>query len=185
MRDLCAFAAFDGAVFDRPLLVTEPGRDANRHFASAVAAAARAAGDDATAVAAADYDADKDELADERGAAARFAALEGGLRTLKLAMREQGDHLREQRFYRYELRARRHNPATPVWEKVASLVYGWSSDYGNSIARPFAWLLALIGVFAIVYGLWGAAVEVAGADLDSVRRALEFSLHNVFRPFDV
>jgi hypothetical protein len=180
-----AFAAFDGAVFERRLMLSEPGESAYSNFRRAIKQAQRAVDDDEKVTAADDYDPDKDQWRNERGAAARFGALEGGLRTLKLAMRQQSDHVREQRFFEYELRARQKNPSTPRWEAAASRLYGWASSYGNSILRPLGWLGGLCIFCAALFWVWGNHLNVAAPDWPSVVSAFDLSFRNVFRPFDV
>ena len=175
-----AFALLDGAVFERPIRYADPHRpDAHGWRARAARAgrdllralifrphpqspdgafeAARAATRDAVdrdrkVQNAKGYDETKDPVAAERGAEARWRALAGGFRTLKLAMAAQSDHDREQRFYRYELKARLEQPSTPVWEKsLIGPLYGLGSDYGTSIVRPFLSLAVLILVFTLIY----------------------------------
>ena len=69
--------------------------------------------------------------ASEREEALR--ALEGGAQKLKLAMERDSDKLREQGFYRLELRARRKQFGTPWTEKLFSGLYAVAANYGASI----------------------------------------------------
>lgn len=126
---------------------------------------------------------------------ARLRALEGGCRTIKLAAETTRDRLSEQRFYRYELIARRDNTQTPSWERGLSRIFGRVADYGASIARPLAWLAWLWPASAAIYW-FGAAMANGrlselltyekGEKLDSsVAEALLLSGEALFRPFFV
>ncbi len=107
-------------------------------------------------------------------------ALEGGCRTLKLAFENQRDRVNEQRFYRYELIARRHNMLTPWWERWTSHLFGAVSDYGGSITRPIGFLGGLwLTMAAVFFGL-GLSVKCA-----SPWGALTLSGEMIFRPFFV
>ena len=77
--------------------------------------------------------------------------LEGGCRTVKVAMGKARDELMEQRYYRFQLKARRLQAGTPWLEKVSSRVYALTSDYGLSLSRPLFSLLVLLLVFAAIY----------------------------------
>jgi hypothetical protein len=92
---------------------------------------------------------DEAERAADREAALR--QLEGGCRVLKQAMEKSANKAREQVFYAFELMARRHQRATPWWERQMSRAYGAVADYGRSIGRPLVWLALLIPVFAAAY----------------------------------
>jgi hypothetical protein len=87
-------------------------------------------------------------LPDREGA---LRQLEGGCRVLKQAMEKSANKAREQMFYAFELMARRHQRATPWWERQLSRLYGWTADCGRSIGRPLFWLLASIPLFALAY----------------------------------
>lgn len=76
-------------------------------------------------------------------------SLEAGALKLKLAMEKDSDKLREQRFYRLELLARRKQTGTPWTEKTFSFAYEKFANYGASIGRP---LIAIIG-FTLLFGL--------------------------------
>ncbi|WP_375210473.1 pentapeptide repeat-containing protein [Hyphomonas jannaschiana] len=117
----------------------------------------------------------------------RWAALSGGYRTLKNVAERNGDFLLVQTYYRFEIKTRVKRPRIPFWEKVAAAFYGVSSDYGNSIARPFASLGIMLVTFALVY--LALAVHVGLVPLkdgqslkDAYLESLDFSLKNVFRP---
>jgi uncharacterized protein YjbI with pentapeptide repeats len=117
----------------------------------------------------------------------RLGALEGGFRTLKNIAERKGDFLLYQAYYRFEVRTRVKRPRIAFWEKVAATLYGLSSDYGNSIARPLFSLIFTLVSFAAIY--LALAIEVNLVDWQD-RAALQsgffesidFSLKNVFRP---
>jgi len=176
-----AFALFDGAEFKGRVLLSDPGEagenalfaTARKAAQAAVAADKQAKQDFAKAQRAHQQalaawernEASKPEkerakkpeapqalaFADERGPDKRFAALAGGLRTLKLAMAAQSDINREQRFYRYEIQARARMPAEPWPAKLAAAIYGAASDYGASVGRPFVALAVVLAVFSAGY----------------------------------
>jgi hypothetical protein len=190
-------AALDDAILDRKLILDDPSESvANQLFSaqmlSATVAAARA-----------DRDAriDKAEKADAGGKPKRvgvgqkaewlrhalerrFKELEGGCRVVKVAMGQARDELMEQRYYRFQLMARRRQPGAPVWERIFSLLYGAASDYGASMTRPFVALGVVIAVFGLAYFGLGAGLGAVAdpRDAGQVAQALEFSLTNTFRP---
>ena len=85
------------------------------------------------------------------------------------------------------MRTRVKRPEIAFWEKVAATLYGLSSDYGNSIARPFVSLAVILAGFATIY--LALAIEVNLVDWrdrsalqSGFFESLDFSLKNVFRP---
>ncbi|MCC5997319.1 MAG: pentapeptide repeat-containing protein [Oceanicaulis sp.] len=101
-------------------------------------------------------------------------AVEGGAQVLKHQMRLQADSLREQRFYRFELIARRLQSTTHWSERVSSHLFGWLADYGLSVSRPLGWLVVTMALCATAYfGLARSAglLDPAGAS-QSVRVAI-------------
>jgi uncharacterized protein YjbI with pentapeptide repeats len=113
-------------------------------------------------------------------------ALEGGAQKLKLAMERDSDKLREQGFYRLELRARRKQSGTPWTEKLFSGLYAVTANYGASIGRPTLLLLVMMCVLAA--GFYGLDFlihprEMACDPIGAVWQALDFSWSNVFKPF--
>jgi len=79
------------------------------------------------------------------GDAARF-------RRLKQLASDWKDHERELEFFAKELRAMRFYE-TKSWHAIAlNLAYGFFSDFGQSVWRPFLWLLGLT--------LFGAAISL-------------------------
>ena len=109
---------------------------------------------------------------------ARLEALEASFRTLKLAMEDTRARLSESRFFKMELRARRRrrDSEVPAWERFASLAYGVTADYGDSIARPLLFFLGTGLAFAFAY--WGlAALETETVvDWSRLGDALRYSL---------
>lgn len=126
-----------------------------------------------------------------------FRALEDCYRTLKLFNEDRRDRPEEGRFHRLELIARRRRRPNypirelfslkrekvgiPMWERMMSHIYGWGSNYGNSVVLPIGWLLGGVFVFAGLYLLmsdWFVHTP------NSVRfgEALNFSFGRVF-PF--
>jgi uncharacterized protein YjbI with pentapeptide repeats len=118
--------------------------------------------------------------------------LEAAFQTLKVAMAAQQSRLEEQRFYRFELVARRMQAGTPGFEKVFSILYSVTSAYGTSLIRPAVWLLALTFAFASVYWAMTQTLRdlamvfwpfpLGKIDPDMIN-ALTFSFRNVFQPF--
>ncbi|WP_193171688.1 pentapeptide repeat-containing protein [Nisaea nitritireducens] len=182
---LTAFAAFDGTVFKGKLLLAAARTEAEEQarFASVLCATGVAVRTDLETTSAKGYDPIKDHNKLERGANARFSALERGLRELKRAMAEEKDHGQEHRFFRFELQAKRHRPSIPLWEKIASWSYGVLSDYGNSIGRPLSALVLSVLAFWVIYWIWGASLDQSFHGLEKERSALEFSIRNVMQPF--
>ncbi len=82
---------------------------------------------------------------------ALLLSLEGGCRVLKQAMAYASDPLREQEFYRFELKARRAQTRSLPSEKFVSRAYELVSDYGSSIFRPVWWAVGLVPLFALLY----------------------------------
>jgi len=116
-----------------------------------------------------------------------LAALEGGFRTLKKVAEEKGNFLLSQTYYRFEVRTRVKRPEIAFWEKVAATLYGLSSDYGNSISRPFVSLAVILASFAAIYLALAIQVDLVDwKDREALQNgfleSLDFSLKNVFRP---
>jgi hypothetical protein len=116
---------------------------------------------------------------------ARLRELERGCRALKQAMMLASDRTREHLLFRFELMARRAQADTPAWEKLISHLYGAASDYGASLARPFAALAMLVLMCAGLFWSWGASVGLVSFDGNLVvtgADALGLSWRNVIRP---
>jgi hypothetical protein len=198
------FARFDGALFERCVLLP-PGseKEGKRILLAERAAALKAAN--------ADYEdwlgeetkeAEKNNTpsptpkarADKRTAFrnTRLRELAGGCRVLKQAMAFASDPQREQQIYRYELMAQRAQTDLGLGVKTSSLLFSLLSDYGASVARPFIALFLTLLVFVALYaGLeHGLALLPIGEEThvaapltpDAVVNTLSFSFSRVF-PF--
>ncbi len=126
-----------------------------------------------------------------------FRALEDCYRTLKLFNEDRRDRPEEGRFHRLELIARRRRRPNyslrelfslkrakvgiPMWERMLSHIYGWGSNYGNSVVLPIGWLLGGVFVFATLYLLMGDWF-VHTPNWARFGEALNFSFGRVF-PF--
>ena len=86
--------------------------------------------------------------------------------------------LSESRFFKMELRARRRRRDTevPGWERFASMAYGLTADYGDSIARPVLFFVGVAVAFAFAY--WGLAALETGKAVEAgeLGDALRYSL---------
>jgi hypothetical protein len=162
--DQKSVSALSGATLDRGVLLTRNSElDDNKLHAKALQLA---------------LGADKREDA--------LRALEDGAQKLKLAMERDSDKLREQRFYRLELRARRKQSDAPVMEKLFSGLYALTANYGASIGRPF--LLLLVLVFVTAGGFYGLDFlihpqDMARDPIGAAWQAVDLSWSNVFKPF--
>lgn len=126
---------------------------------------------------------------------ARLKALEGGCRVIKQSNEGLRDRLLEQRFYVYELIARRSNTQTPRWEKTLSYLFDWTSAYGASVSRPFMWLVRVWFAYALFFWVLAGIANGRIGDLltyqrgdsidPSVGEALTLSGEMMFRPFFV
>jgi len=214
-----AFAAFDEAIFEAPPGVEDAGREADKRFRAAIRSAEIAIRKDVaelrrrlkpqpiaqfvslvrqTAFWRSEEEKEEDEESRprtiEEGALdlqeKYLGALEGGARVLKTQMEMRRARSLEQRFYRYELLARRRRPSTPPAERLASMVFEQFAEFGDDYLRPLLWLLGLTAGFAGVYWLASSTVEdlrhLAGrGTLNGLLEAFSFSGRNVFRPFGV
>lgn len=158
-------AALDEAEFEKRLLLDGPDEaKANRTFASTILPRAIAGGKNP---------ATKESLLRE---------LEGGCRTVKVAMAKAKDEAMVQRYYRFELIARQKQPGTPWFERRASQLYGLVSDYGLSPTRPLIGLgVVVLSFAALFWGFRAIATGTAGG-WDGAGSALSMSLSRIF-PF--
>lgn len=85
-------------------------------------------------------------------------------RTLKLAMEQLKATREEQRFFRLEMKA--EHPSLPKGKRWMSTLYSLFSDYGFSLWRPAAWLLALSLAFGTGYGALANACAGNAACID-------------------
>ena len=88
-----------------------------------------------------------------------FEELEGCYRTLKLAMEDKRDRVEEGKFFSLEIktRRRRRRPNVLYWERLMSDLYGGTSEYGNSVVLPVAWILSFMLVFGVLYAVQGSS----------------------------
>ncbi|MEM7660875.1 MAG: pentapeptide repeat-containing protein [Pseudomonadota bacterium] len=147
-----SFAAFDGATFEKTLLITPPPSDkaAKVLFREGCTAVNRAVQAD---LASAHGDCGTSSQVATSAKIRRWDELSGGYRTAKAAMERQGAFERAQGYYRHEIQARLKKPSTTSAERIAGRFYATFSDYGASIGRPFIGLLASFIVFAALYVL--------------------------------
>ncbi|MGH8579132.1 MAG: hypothetical protein ACREVK_03065 [Gammaproteobacteria bacterium] len=107
-------------------------------------------------------------------------------RTLKLAMESLRDRPNEAMFFAYEQVALRTTKQAPRLVRVLSLLYGVSSDYGQSIGRPLLWLALTTFVSFCVYA-WRLDIGVqdvfSGEALERTLRATVEPLVNPFGAF--
>ncbi|MGE0740992.1 MAG: pentapeptide repeat-containing protein [Hyphomonadaceae bacterium] len=118
-----------------------------------------------------------------------LACLQRGYRAVKNAAENERDRVAEQRFYRCELISRNLQSTTSNAERIFSLLYGLSSNYGGSSKLPLFWIFVFWILFAGLYQTWGGfsgASAVVGADLlTSWAEAAKLSAHAIFRPFAI
>lgn len=118
----------------------------------------------------------------------RLRELEGGCRAVKLAMGAERNEVQEQRYYRFQLIARRKQKVTPGWEKCFSHLYALTSDYGTSITKPVVAIAFFLVVFAASYLTMGLGLDRAlpqsavGNLVSDGWSAFSFSWNNTFRP---
>ncbi|ADU13881.1 pentapeptide repeat-containing protein [Asticcacaulis excentricus] len=164
-KDFCAFSMFDGADFRGRVLLAEPippETSAETLLERSLDKAREAVADDHQ-VTQRRSRGDRPTPAAELGSDARFGTLAGGLRTLRLAMATQKDVVREQRFNRFELRAKMQMPSEPIAAKLAAIVYGAVSNFGTSIGRPLSLAASSVIFFALVF----ASISVLAQSVSS------------------
>lgn len=116
--------------------------------------------------------------------------LEGGARMLKRAMNAQHDPHREQLFFRFELMARRAQDGVSPLEVWASRLYALTSNYGESIGRPFMALGALTVIASLFFAHIGsqttAMVSMYGPSFwDHLPGAFGLAIRNLAQPFSI
>ncbi|MFS2317969.1 pentapeptide repeat-containing protein, partial [Maricaulis sp. D1M11] len=186
--------AFNGAVLEKPILLH--------------ADAPRRSGFDDTRTAIRAHIDGLSENARNTQANDLWAALEGGCRTLKRAMAQQGDHHREQQFFRMELMARQNRPVRSDayrdgqltrWDRWAARAYGVFADYGASFLRPLGWVMGGAFGLALVYFCLGNGARLSsmpafGFDYGGLAlighilstgasESVDLAFQQVFRPF--
>lgn len=195
-------AAFDEAIFERKLLLEDPTEArANRDFSNHVL---RRLQSSATLIAQLALDPARDGGGADLGSRETvrrdayerlLRELEGGCRAVKVAMGRERDEQMEQRYYRFQLIARRKQRGTPLAEKLYSSLYAGFSDYGMGLWQPFVTLLFMVLGFGALYWGWGELLQggEASAACFGIQchvdpdfwDAMMFSANNVFRPFGV
>lgn len=203
-----ALAAFDGATFERGIQIDDvseaiAGATFEAECRGAITGAAADANEWRIAEEKRRKEADNDsakpitghEISVRKAQARelRLKELERGCRVLKQAMEKASNKTREQLLYRFELIARRSQRDTPVWERLFSYLYQWTSNYGGSIARPLgALLFVLVPGFTAFYWGWAAVLDrvyptqaIGSSPMTDAWAALRFAWTNVFQPFSV
>lgn len=161
--DIACFAAFHETRFFKGVILSQPGeRRAQELWDEALEAAITATKG-------------KDKPSKER----YFAALEGGCRVLKQEMEKIADRSREQRYFRYELIARRHRPDINATERIISRIYGVLSSYGNSIGRPLLCLILSVPVMMLIYGFVDLGIAMGFPFTSDM---LHLALANILQP---
>ena len=105
----------------------------------------------------------------------RCKEFEQAYRRLKLLMQQQGARNEEQAFYALEIRSRIQRRDIPLFEKLFAWLYGLTSDYGQSVMRPFGGL----GATAILFGallVWLSFASGHGYSFDNVASYLARNL---------
>jgi GNAT superfamily N-acetyltransferase len=89
--------------------------------------------------------------------------LEGGCRTIKVAMGAARNEIMEQRYYRFQLLARREQQGVPHSERLVSYLFGWAADYGLSLTRPLIGLALLMIAFTVIHAFFWHATGDFGS----------------------
>lgn len=162
------FNAFDNANIKDQLILSRRGEDyASKEFRRALKSTQDACRADTT---------DRQEE--------RYAALEAGCTTLKLAMEKISDKTRAQRYFKFELLARQKRPSSGPLTKFMTWAYGLTADYGGSMWKPLASLFAAWIVFAIIFNVNAHLIDVSATSVSPlVWGPLDLSAANIFRPF--
>jgi len=106
--------------------------------------------------------------------------LEGGCRTIKVAMGAARNEIMEQRYYRFQLLARREQAGVPRIERWVSHLFGYAADYGLSLTRPLIGLGLLLLVFTVIYAIFWHATGRFGSD--GLIKSIEMAASRMF-PF--
>ena len=105
-------------------------------------------------------------------------------RTLKLDMEEKRARQEQLLFYALEMKSRRQTEKRKIL-KFLSWLYEATSDYGQRIFLPLAWLVYLFLFFTFFYA---ALFQRTDLDLDAASilpQSLHFSIKQIIRPFGV
>lgn len=136
-------AAFAQAQFEKALILTDglDGRHGQRFYRSLLAKT-------------------RPDDVDIKSRNAAFAALESGCRAVKIAMGRARDDVREQAYYRLQVRARQQRSDIDWSEKIVAWIYGVVSDFGSSLWRPLLALLLVTVCSGYIYAFWAASLNV-------------------------
>ncbi|NKB81711.1 MAG: hypothetical protein GKS05_07480 [Nitrospirales bacterium] len=107
---------------------------------------------------------------------AERAEAERAYRTLKLAMEQVRARQEESMFYALEQTCRQGRKDVDCTVRLASTLYLYCSDYGQSFKRPLAWLTGVTGVSWLLYALLGWSLN---------EEMFDFTLTQLVRPFNV
>jgi hypothetical protein len=95
----------------------------------------------------------------------------------------------EAKFYVLEQKSLLRDKDTRWWSKIPSVLYLLASDYGQSLLRPFVWILITFAAFFAIYAAFlliylepTSRFVLPAIDIWDL---LRFSLRQVFRPFEV
>lgn|GEM_PF-5956157 len=157
-----AFAAFDGAEFERKLYLRLPNKssDPKDHFDRASHAVRSQIAKDEETARNNETEERPPDLVSTSAQTKYWGELAAGYKTAKAAMLAEGDFDRAQLYNRFEIQARMKQPRATRLEKTAAALYGLSSNYGGSLIRPPA---ALFVVGLIFTGLYLILAHVNGA----------------------
>jgi hypothetical protein len=84
-----------------------------------------------------------------------------GVRVIRLASQSSGDKLSESQLHALELAAYQRLSTTRAASEFFASAYGWLSDYGCSLLKPFVWLLVLMVVSSIGYATLNESAQKA------------------------
>ena len=101
-------------------------------------------------------------------------------RTLKQHMEETRDRVMQSKFFALEQECRMKDPETPRAVRLGLRLYGFFSDFGQSVWLPLENLIFVLLVLLVGYTAAIDAITGAPPDLGDV---LRFDLQQLFRPF--
>ena len=99
-------------------------------------------------------------------------------RELKLAMKRIESHAEENAFFRLEMIAREHQEPFPG--KELYWFYGWISNYGQNVRRPFVWLVAFFAAFSLLYWVFPQLLGDGNMSDDHMSNALHLAMQKAF-----
>jgi len=104
-------------------------------------------------------------------------------RKLKLAMGQHNARREEAKFYALEQESLRHQPTTPVREKLASWLYYHLADYGENFLLPLVWLVVITVGFGFFYYFATVWVLSSSVILEYRMACFQFAMEQLVRPF--